>query len=284
MIIVDFSGIAIAPIAQKYVAVDDVDLFRHMVLNSLRMYRQKFKKYGELVIVADGGGNWRKDVYPEYKGKRKTNRDASPIDWSTAWETITTVLNELKENMPYKIIHQWGCEADDAIAELVMHTQTFGNWEDVMIVSSDHDFIQLQKYDNVKQFSTVTKKMVKNDNPRLYQAEHFIRGCSGDGVPNCLSDDDALINPDKRQTVLSAKKKAALLDDPKALGEDVYRNYQRNVAMINLTENTKCPENVRNEIINTFEKYDTPDKSKVFPYLVAKNCRRLLEDVMEFIN
>jgi len=284
MIIVDFSGIAIAPIAQKYVTPDDVDLFRHMVLNSLRMYRQKFKKYGELVIVADGGGNWRKDAYPEYKGKRKVNRDKSPIDWSTAWQTITTVLDEIKVNMPYKVIHQWGCEADDAIAELVMHTQTFGNWEDVMIVSSDHDFIQLQKYDNVKQFSTNTKKLVKDPNPRLYQQMHFLTGCSGDGVPNVLSDDDAIVNDDKRQNTLTAKKKQMLLDDPKCLGETVYRNYLRNVAMINLTEDTKCPETVRNEIINTYEGYDVPDKSKVFPYFIDKNCRRLIEDIMEFTN
>ena len=145
MILLDFSGIAIAPIVMGQAKYNDENLIRHMILNSIRMYRQKFKDYGEMVIVADGGGNWRKEVYPEYKGKRKQNREESKIDWDVAFKNITMVLDEIKENMPWKVIHQWGCEADDSIAEITKWTQEFGNYEKVMIVSSDHDFIQLQK-------------------------------------------------------------------------------------------------------------------------------------------
>ena len=46
MILIDYSGIAIAPIAMGAVAADDIDMVRHMILNSIRMYRQKFKQYG----------------------------------------------------------------------------------------------------------------------------------------------------------------------------------------------------------------------------------------------
>lgn len=282
MILLDFSGIAIAPIVMGQARYDDVNLIRHMILNSIRMYRRKFKDYGDMVIVADGGGNWRKDVYPEYKGKRKTNREESKIDWEQAFKNITTVLDEIKTEMPYKVIHQWGCEADDSIAEITKWTQEFGNWEKVMIVSADHDFIQLQKYGNVEQFSPNTKKFVKNDNPRLYQMEHILKGCSGDGVPNVLSDDDTFLVEGKRQNVLSAKKKAALLEDPHALGEDVYRNYLRNKKMIILTDESECPDVVKKEIINKFETYETPARNKVLPYLISKQCRLLVEVVEEF--
>lgn len=282
MILLDFSGIAIAPIVMGQAKYDDENLIRHMILNSIRMYRQKFKDYGEMVIVADGGGNWRKDVYPEYKGKRKSNREESKIDWNMAFQNIHRVLDEIKANMPWKVIHQWGCEADDAIAEITKWTQEFGNYEKVMIVSADHDFKQLQKFDNVEQFSPLTKKFVKDPNPRLFQMEHILKGCSGDGVPNVLSDDDTFLVEGKRQNVLSKKKKEALLEDPRALGEQVYRNYLRNKKMIVLTEESECPDSVKQEIINKFEQQEVPARSKVLPYLISKQCRLLVEVVEEF--
>jgi hypothetical protein len=283
MLIIDYSGIAIAPIVMGAAAANDENLIRHMILNTIRMYRSKYRNYGETVIVADGGGNWRKDVYPEYKGKRSSNRDESKIDWDAIFLNIGIVLKDIKENFPYKVIHQWGCEADDAIAELVHHTQEFGNFEDVMIISSDHDFKQLQKYSNVKQFSPLTKKLVKADDPVQFRLEHIVGGCKGDGVPNALSPDNTFVD-EMRQVTLSANKKAALLEDPKSLGEEVYRNYLRNKKMISLVEDRQCPVSVRNEIISTFMSQDPSDnKKKVLPFLIEKKCRRLLEDVKEFI-
>lgn len=283
MILIDYSGISIAPIAIGHVGIDE-NLIRHMILNTIRMYRSKFKdKYGEVVIVADAGGNWRKEVYPEYKAKRAESREKSSIDWDEAFRIIGMVREEIKENFPYKVIHQWGCEADDTIAEIVKWTQEFGNHEEVMIVSADKDFKQLQKYDNVRQFSTVTKKFVDESNPRLYLAEHILKGDAGDGVPNVLSDDKCLLEG-RRQNVLSKKKKEALLEDPKALGEEIYRNYLRNKKMIDLTESSACPESIRKEIINNFEQQDPwKNKSKVFPFLIQKRCKLLLESVQEFI-
>ena len=283
MILIDYSGISIAPIAIGHIGIDE-NLIRHMILNTIRMYRSKFKdKYGEVVIVADAGGNWRKEVYPEYKAKRAESREKSSINWDEAFRIIGMVREEIKENFPYKVIHQWGCEADDTIAEIVKWTQEFGNHEEVMIVSADKDFKQLQKYDNVRQFSTVTKKFVDESNPRLYLAEHILKGDAGDGVPNVLSDDKCLLEG-RRQNVLSKKKKETLLEDPKALGEEIYRNYLRNKKMIDLTESSACPESIRKEIINNFEQQNPwKNKSKVFPFLIQKRCKLLLESVQEFI-
>lgn len=284
MVIIDYSGISIGPVAMGQAHFNDENLIRHMILNSIRMYRTKFKKYGELVIVADAGGNWRKEIYPQYKASRAKNREESKIDWNEAFRIINMVLDEIKEHMPYKVIHQWGCEADDAIAELVRWTQEFGNYEEVMIVSADKDFKQLQKYSNVKQYSPMLKKEVKEDDPRGYLLEHILTGDPGDGVPNVMSDDKVMAEG-RRQNVLSSKKKAALFENQKALGEEVYRNFLRNKKMIDLTEDTACPADVREKIINNFTKQDPSVKrSKVMPYLVSKNCRLLLENVKEFIH
>ena len=283
MIIIDYSGISIAPIVMGQAKFNDENLLRHMILNTIRMYRQKFKKYGEVVIVADAGGNWRKEVYPEYKIKRKQNREDSKIDWDEAFRIINMVLSELKEYFPYKVIHQWGCEADDAIAEIVKWTQEFGNYEEVMIVSADKDFKQLQKYNNVHQYSPMTKKLIKVDNPRLELLEHILSGDTGDGVPNVMSDDKVFAEG-RKQNTLTAKKKEALVKDPHALGEEVYRNFLRNKKMIDLTEESAIPDNIRKEIISTFETQNKSENSKkVLNFFIKNQCRNLIEVLDEFI-
>jgi membrane-associated HD superfamily phosphohydrolase len=283
MILIDYSGIAIAPVVMGAVKADDEDLIRHMILNTIRMYRQKFKQYGEVVVVGDAGGNWRKEVYPQYKIKRNKHREESKIDWDVAFKNINKVFDEITEYFPYKTIKQWGCEADDSIAEIVKWTQEFGNYEEVMIVSSDKDFKQLHKFPNVYQYSPIIKKLIKVDNPRLTQLEHFITGDAGDGVPNCLSPDNSFADGIKQNT-LTAKKKAALMEDPRALGDEVYRNYLRNKKMIDLTETSECPENVKKDIINNFVSQDrTKNKSKVMNFFIKNQCRGLLEVIEEFI-
>ena len=79
MIIVDYSGIAIASIIIN--KTFDEQLIRHMILNSLRMYRTRYKKdYGELVLAVDASNNWRRKAFPQYKASRKKNQKDSTFD------------------------------------------------------------------------------------------------------------------------------------------------------------------------------------------------------------
>lgn len=283
MIIVDYSGICLASIIVNKTL--DEDMIRHMTLNSLRMYKQKFgDKYGDMVLACDGPGNWRRSVFPQYKANRKKGRSESDFDWDTAFTIMNSIREEIKDNFPYHVVHLEGCEADDIIGTLVERTQEFGNFEDVMIVSSDGDFKQLQKYDNVSQFSPLTKKLVEETHPRQNLKLKILQGDAGDGIPNVLSDDDTFVDG-RRQTPLSKKKKEAILEDL-AEGELLYaaswyRNYQRNEMLIDLT---KTPQDLKQNIINNYEAQDPwHNKGKVFPYLVSKRMNRLIESVQEFI-
>jgi len=280
MIIIDYNGIAIANIMVQKLAIDE-NIIRHMILNSIRMYRTKFnKQYGEVVICSDAGGNWRKKVFPQYKASRKKTRDKSSVDWTEVFRITSMIREEIRENFPYKVMHIEGCEADDCIAQLVEETQEFGKAEDVMIVSSDKDFAQLQRYSNVKQFSPMGKKFIVEKNPRTTLQEHILQGDTSDGVPNVLSADNTFTEG-LRQTPLRKKLRELLVEDPRSQGDEIYRNYLRNKKMIDLRE---CPDTVKTGIINTFEGQDPwSNKSKVFPYLVSKQCRLLLENVQEFI-
>lgn len=284
MIIVDFSGIAIANIAINKVM--DEGMLRHMMINSLRMYRTKYKnKYGEMVLALDSGNNWRRTYYPQYKASRKKSRDESSLDWNEAFRILSMVQTEIKENFPYKVIKMDECEADDIVGTLVENTQEFGQYEDVMIVSSDHDFKQLQKYPNVQQFSPLMKKPVVEDNPKVNLIEKILRGDAGDGVPNVLSGDDVFVNG-VRQTPLSRKKKDLMMEqlssnDTSYENADWYRNYCRNKTLIDLTQ---TPDRLKNKIIQEFNSQDPiKNKSLVLPYLINNNMKLMIESVEELI-
>jgi len=283
MILVDFSGICLATILIN--KENDERMIRHMTLNSLRMYNQKFKEnYGQMVLACDGPNNWRKEYFPQYKGNRRKSREQSTFDWNEAFRILNSLREEIRDNFPYKVIHMDGCEADDIIGTLVENSQEFGNFEPIMIVSADGDFKQLQKYDNVSQWSPLTKKLVEESHPRQNLKLKILQGDTGDGVPNVLSDDDTLIEG-RRQTPLSKKKKEAILEDLSdgelLYAASWYRNYCRNETLIDLS---KTPSSLKQNIINNFMEQDPwGNEGKVLPYLVSRIMNRLIESVTEFI-
>lgn len=285
MILIDYNGVAVANIVTQKLDLDE-NLLRHMILNSIRMYRAKFRnEYGEVVICCDAGNNWRKEVFPQYKYKRKKSREDSPFDWGTIFDVLNKVRDEIAENFPYKVMHIDRCEADDIIAQLAIHTQEFGNYEKVMIVSSDKDFAQLQVMDNVHQYSPMKKNRIVEKNPRRELLKHILTGDASDGVPNVLSDDDCFVEGRRQRPVRSKLIENVLLsEDPvnnEHMTEDMKRNFSRNKKMIDLWE---LPSDLKREIINTFENQDPiENNSKVLNYLIQNNCRRLIEDIGDFI-
>ena len=280
MILIDYNQIALSNIiVQK---LNDEDLIRHMILNSIRMYNKKYRNdYGQMVICADGMNTWRKEFFPQYKANRKKGRDESSMDWNEIFRVLNLVREEIKQNLPYKVLHLEGCEADDLIGALVYHTQEFGNFEPIMIISSDKDFIQLQKFSNVKQFSPIQKKVVADKHPRKYLFEHICRGDKGDGIPNILSPDNCFVD-EIRQSPLKQNLIDTWIDDGYInMPEEIKRNYQRNRKLIDLNE---IPEDIYNNIVNTFNGQKPAMKMRVLNYLIKKRCSNLIEVVEEFYN
>ena len=66
------------------------EMIRHMVINSLRGFNLKFKEqYGTMVLCADAGDPWRRDIYPNYKHARRKGR----VDSATDWDNIFNCIN-----------------------------------------------------------------------------------------------------------------------------------------------------------------------------------------------
>ena len=279
MILIDLSQIMVASTMMsmgKDQSEVDVSMVRHMVLNSLRMYRSKYhKEYGELILCCDGRHSWRRDHFPQYKAARKTNRDADSRDWTQIFGCLDTIKSELKEFFPYKYIEIDESEADDIIGVLARIAT-----EKVMIISGDKDFIQLQVRDNVDQYSPITKKIVYNANPAKYLKEHILRGDSSDGVPNFLSADNCIV--DKiRQTPITKKKIELWIDqDPEDFcNEEQLRNYHRNMKLIDLQY---TPSNIADQVGKQFNEVPKGKRSGLLNFFIERKLNNLIQDIGEF--
>ncbi len=121
MILIDMNQVCISNLMVSTLHNNTIqeDLVRHMVLNSLRSYRNKFgKEYGELILCYDSKHYWRRKYFQYYKATRKKDREKSSHDWHMIFEVLNNIKTEIKENMPYKVIDVDGAEADDVIAVL----------------------------------------------------------------------------------------------------------------------------------------------------------------------
>jgi len=254
-------------------------LIRHMVLNSLRSYVRQFKsKYGEIIIACDSKKYWRREVFPFYKSNRKKDREKSEFDWTIIFETLNKIRDELKEHFPYKVIDVEGAEADDVIGVLAPRLATSS---EVLILSSDKDFVQLQKYKNVTQYSPILKKFIQIEDPTRYVKEHIIKGDRGDGIPNFLSADNIFALGGRQKSINTNKLNEWLMQSPEEFctNEILLRGYKRNQMLVDLDY---IPENIKKAIVDTFDNTKVGSKQKLLNYFIEKKLKNLIEVLDEF--
>ena len=292
MILIDMNQVMISNLMVQLAHGKEIeeDLVRHMVLNSLRMYRSKFyKEYGELILCYDSKNYWRKKVFPYYKGTRKRDREKSNHNWSNIFDTLNKLRDEFRNNLPYTIMDVDGAEADDIIAVLTKYqgTANIRLQRDmqpavkVLILSGDKDFIQLQKYPFVKQFNPIQKKFIIGSDPKAYILEHTIKGDRSDGIRNFLSEDDTFVE-NKRQKPLSKKNIDMWLDmSPEQFCRDevTKRQYERNRQLIDFNY---IPEEVEKTIIDSYESNLPHKRGKLYPYFAMHGLNDMLDRIGEF--
>ena len=281
MILVDLNQILISNLMAQTRGKSDIkpnkEMIRHMVINSLRGFNLKFKEqYGTMVLCADAGDPWRRDIYPNYKHARRKGRVDSATDWDNIFNCITEIKNEIAENFPYVMMYIEKAEADDIIGALVFnHTN-----RPIMIISGDKDFIQLQSNKNVKQYSPIQKVFVGEGlDPKKFLHEQIIKGDRSDGIPNILSPDDIFLTGEKQRPINKKRLEEWANVSNIPLGSETSKYYERNKQLIDLS----CmPKELERTIINTYREYKIPNRSKLLPYFMQHKLKALMTNIGDF--
>jgi hypothetical protein len=283
MILIDLNQVLLGGLmaqinAQKGIQIEE-DLVRHMILNTLRYNIKQFKnEYGEVVLCCDNRKYWRKEYFPFYKAGRKKAREKSDLDWHLIFDMLAKFKQELREYFPYKVVDVEGAEADDIIGTLV---PLYAPHQKILILSSDGDFLQLQRYgSNVKQYNPSMKKYVKSENPAVELKEKIIRGDKGDGIPNIFSPSDCFVRDLRQKAITKGIIEKYLNEDVDNWeSEEARVGFSRNQTLIDLTN---IPSELKDKIINTYDTVPVASRSGLLNYFIDKKLKNLMDVIEEF--
>lgn len=270
MILVDFNQQLVASV--NYLQNSNIDInqqtLQHTVLNYIfeRISKINSTRAGkfassseDIILCCDGGNYWRRSIYPYYKIKRKESRSKSKLDWQAIFELSPTIKSNISDYTGIKVLEIPTVEADDIISVLVKRLHSNNK---LCIFSTDQDFLQLQYYPNIYQYSITTNGFIKpSENAINSLVTKLLEGDRGDGVPNILSDDDIFVNGN-RQTPITKSKRELLFNNISSivLGKSKYRdtglysedNLIRNNGLMNLIN--AIPDYIENMVIECYNK------------------------------
>jgi len=253
--------------ANKYDPLDtDYVLWKNMIVERLLDDLLYFKA-DRYVIAMDDKNYWRKDIYADYKNKRKSNRKKSVVDFDEFFKVSNPFIEELEQVFPnVQFLRVDRCEADDIIAVL-----TKDRWSeyDVVCISNDSDLKQLYKYKHYKQFDPIKMNIYTPINSNKDLMVKILTGDSTDDIPNVKV----------RCGEVTAKKMIdegldkIFKDDP-----EIEKNFKRNKQLIDLD---MIPEKYKKKIKDVYDtciinKYNG---RKLFNFLMKHRMRGMIENL-----
>lgn len=283
MIIYDMSGIFFASVHEYYsreTALIEENTLRGLILSRISYLNKKFSnKYGSNIVLAFDSRDdyWKKKIFSLYKANRKKARDKNTkIDFDLVFPMWNKIADEFMANLPYHSIRLSGVEADEIFATLCFRYADVE--KNILIISTDEDSVQLQKlYSNVHQYSLKRKAMLTVENTNYDLFEHIVRGDTGDGIPNILSESNCLVEG-VTQTRLYKKDLEAwrlnggLRYPEKFCDEKMLERFKLNKKLIDFDE---IPMDIIDQIDDFYKNFKKP-KGKLFNYFINHGLTGLM--------
>lgn len=250
-------------------------LATHVALTTLNKYYKRFKP--DKVVMAFDRSSWRKDYTASkkcvskkpYKGNRR--KDMSPAQ-QAKYQRFLNHLSEFEtlitKHTTIITLAGKGLEADDLIAGFAQIYNDADN--EIIIISSDSDLLQLMKYENVRIISPATDKEATLDewdnDPELFLFFKCMKGDSTDNVQSALP---RVSKPRLRKAYKDPFERVQLMkeawSDHNGREFIVEKLYNENRTLIDLE---KQPPEIRRQILTTVEEEVTRDKKFVFFFLM----------------
>lgn len=123
--------------------------------------------FNTIYFISDSKRSWRKNIYPEYKGKRKKDDD---VDWEFVFDTFDKFKEKIKTRHNCLLYQIDPFEGDDIIAHIVNENNKEGISN--LIISNDGDLHQLLKFSTSDNYINLMYNH-KFQDERLYVPENF---------------------------------------------------------------------------------------------------------------
>lgn len=150
----------------------------------LSIYKQwKIHNPDQIVFAFEGDNNWRKLhtksssalTTKGYKANRVKDESFIPF-----FELIASFKDLIRNHTSFVVLEHDLCEGDDLIAGFAQRFAPSG--DEIVIISTDKDFVQLLKYPTVKVIDPASGIPRAHENIEYFLFEKCIRGDTGDNV------------------------------------------------------------------------------------------------------
>jgi len=255
---------------------DVMNFWKHVMVNSL-LDCIKTDQPTKMIIAFDIKSYWRKDLFPEYKANRKKDED---FDWDSFYAVAENFYAGLEEHFSgVYFIKVPRCEADDVIAVLVKKLSR-NSENKIMIVSSDKDYMQLQKYANVKQRDPILKRDIISINPKIDLEIKILASGGQDNIPSVKIKSKTTANlksvgPKTATDILNEGLETYLQDERFKI------EYMRNKKLIDFEE---IPVEYSEQILEAYDKYQTKewDINKIWYWLVSEKLVQISSEIQGY--
>jgi len=269
-------------------------------LNYLRMNH----KPTTTILCFDSKSNWRKEytrsskavtnkVYKENRTKKLSKKEREVKRYLD--KKIDELATALRKNTKLFVLCKDGIEGDDFVGGVC---QIYGDQPGVLIklVSSDKDYMQLLRHDNVDIVNPLKngkKRSLKdfNNDPSLFMFEKCIRGDAKDNVRSSYPRlqrkklIEAFYDEYKMENLMEHEFEETIYDEE----EDKYTNVTYKVRDL-LEENRllldleRQPEEIREQIFDEIEREMCSEKRLSIPYFLRYLGRNEMKNVISSIS
>ena len=144
------------------------------------------KKFGitesEIIFARDGRDVWRYKLYPEYKATRSSHDENDPHSPGPVFKHINE--NFHSRLLGASVLYVSRAEGDDIAAVATQYIRTAYPETKIVIITGDHDFLQLSEPGYVEIYQLKGWKQITTEDPHTALMTKIIAGDPSDNIPS----------------------------------------------------------------------------------------------------
>lgn len=247
------------------------NLWKYLSFDIVFEFIKKDLSIDEVVLAVDSSNSWRYEIFPRYKEARKETREKDQtVDWDSLFREYNSFLEEIKENIPFKVLKIDRCEADDIIGVICNNVL-----DSCVVISNDEDYTQLVS-DRVQVYVPKNNSYIQCSSPERYLIKASLTGQAKDGIFNIKTPLDW--PSDKRKPGFgpaSAEKVLTEGYESWLKKNNLVERFELNRTLLDWK---KVPQDIQDSIMKEYNEYKFPNASRLYDFFKNRNWKSYIEE------